>query len=105
MEFDLPEIGAVEISDVNLTLNCKFFIDFSTFQSKTGKKFEDLSENIKLLLRKAVETKEKISLSELEKMELIMFFMSVNVELTQIEMKNMRICGATHFIPPKKDDE
>jgi hypothetical protein len=105
MDFDLPQLGKVSVSDTELTLNCQLSVDFSTFGTKIGRKFDELNENIKEILKSAILTQKDISINEIEKMELNVFFMSISVDLNQIVMKDMRICGAAHFIPPKDKNE
>jgi hypothetical protein len=120
MDFNLPDIGTAIINDEELSLTCDFKISYSEFSEKIGGKLKEFLQtaidpkNLEELLQIAIDSKNPIKLPEMDKMHISSFFMKLTMDLRKMnvddemkKIKEMRICGAAHFIPPhlKKEDD
>lgn len=105
MDFDLTGFGKIKVDDEALSLESDKDFPFDALFKEYPEKAEDLSEDIKRLLLKAAKDGQRIKITEIDKMQINVFLMSVNMVLSQIELKKMRTCGAAKFIPSqlKKD--
>ena len=105
MDFELDNIGTVSISEEYLTITCDFKISAKEFAPIGGEGYLKLEEDSREILNQAIDGKSAVKLSNFQRMNLSAFFMTLSVELSEIERKKMRICGAAHFFPPKQNSD
>lgn len=105
MEFDLYGFGRIQIDESELMLECDKDFPLKELYKRFPERAENLSDSAKQALKKAVKNGQQIPIDDLLKMEITVFLMSANMELSKEELKTMRTCGAAKFIPSQLKKE
>ncbi len=101
MEYEIPSLGIFEISEEKLTIEANLDVSSEEFMFTINEKFQDLSKSSQNILKQVVCSNTPVKISPIDKMALSVFLGSLVISQSQEGLKNMRICGAAKFIPPK----
>lgn len=98
MDIPLPDgLGTVQL---DTSMRCSLTVDAATFFAKVPDLARRLAPSLRNMITRAIDSKEVVSISDQQRMDVGAFFMDAGTCMMREGMKQMRVCGAARFIPP-----